>query len=433
MNTYASPSFATRALANPAAALQEFALPQRARSPSGRERRVANEVGRLLDALAIGQVSLICPDGTITRHGHSAPRAADLVWAVHDWSVFGEVIARGDIGFGEAFVDGRWRTNDLTGLLTLLNRNRDAIRGALYGRWLPLLVERLRHALNANSHQGSRRNIMAHYDLGNAFYAEWLDATMSYSSALFDDGAGTLEDAQGAKYRRIVGALGIRPGDRVLEIGCGWGGFAEIAAREAGARVTGITLSPAQLDFARQRMARAGLADRVDLELCDYRDVHARHGSFDHVVSIEMFEAVGESWWPTYFRTLSNCLKPGGSALVQTITIDDRLFDAYRRGTDFIQQHVFPGGMLPSPGAFRTQAARAGLAVADSFAFGFDYARTLALWQQSFNARRDAIAAQGFDDRFMRLWNFYLSYCQAGFATGSTDVVQFRLGRAGRS
>jgi cyclopropane-fatty-acyl-phospholipid synthase len=431
MNTFTSPSFASSALANPAAALQELALPLRARSPSGRERRAADEIARLLDALAVGQVSLICPDGTITRHGRAEARAADIVWAVHDWSVFGDVIARGDIGFGESFVEGRWRTNDLSGLLTLLNRNRDAIRSALYGRWLPLLVQRLRHGFNANSRRGSRRNIMAHYDLGNAFYAEWLDATMSYSSALFGDGSATLEDAQVAKYRRIVAALGIRPGDRVLEIGCGWGGFAEIAARDAGARVTGITLSPAQLEFARQRMSRQGLDDRVELQLCDYRDARARFGTFDHIVSIEMFEAVGESWWPTYFRTLSSCLKPGGSALVQTITIDDRLFDNYRRSTDFIQQHVFPGGMLPSTGAFRSQAKRAGLAITDAFAFGFDYARTLALWQQRFNARRDAIASQGFDERFMRLWNFYLSYCQAGFATGSTDVVQFRLGHTG--
>ncbi len=431
MNTLASPSAARPdALAGPAAALERLAQAVRPRSPSARERRAAAEIGRLLDALSIGQISLVRPDGTITRHGQSTTGAHEIVLAVHDWAVFGEILARGDIGFGEAYIDGRWHSNDLTGLLTLLNRNREAIRGVIYGRWLPLLAERLRHAFNANSRRGSRRNIMAHYDLGNDFYRAWLDETMSYSSALFESGASSLADAQRAKYRRIVSELGIRRGERVLEIGCGWGGFAEIAADEAGARVTGITLSPAQLVFARERMAGRGLAGRVDLELCDYRDVAARHAPFDHIVSIEMFEAVGEAWWPTYFETLARCLKPSGKALLQTITLDDRLFADYRRGTDFIQRHVFPGGMLPSPGAFRAQAARAGLAIDD--AFGFDYARTLALWQQDFNAHWDAIAAQGFDARFRRLWNFYLSYCQAGFSTGSTDVVQYRLRHAGQ-
>ena len=426
MNTLAS-----RSLPSPLeAAVGCFAATVRAASPSARETRAARQIGQLLDTLSGGQVTLILPDGAASRHGLPATSEREIVLAVHDWTVFTEIIARGDIGFGESFLDGRWHSNDLSGLLTLLNRNRDALRRALYGRWLPLLAERVRHACNANSRRGSRRNVTAHYDLGNEFYQQWLDPTMSYSSALFADSAATLEDAQLAKYRRIVRSLDIRAGERVLEIGCGWGGFAEVAAREAGARVTGITLSPAQLAFARQRMTALGLEESVELLLCDYRDIAARYAPFDHIVSIEMFEAVGEAWWPAYFRTLARCLKPHGRALVQTIVIADHLFANYRRGTDFIQRYVFPGGMLPSPAAFSTQAGRAGLAIDQSLAFGPDYAQTLARWQENFNARWDAIAAQGFDERFCRLWNFYLSYCQAGFATGSTDVVQYRLQHA---
>lgn len=407
----------------------------------GRERaarRVTTMPGaarRLLDCLAalrFGGLDLALPDGSRQRLGDpQATLQASLI--VHDWTMFEDVLARGDIGFGESYIDGAWESPDLAALLTLLNRNRETLAEAIHGRWWSLLIERLRHHKNANSRAGSRRNIMAHYDLGNNFYAEWLDSTMSYSSALFADEAVTLADAQVAKYRRIITELGIRPGDTVLEIGCGWGGFAEVAAREAGARVTGITLSPSQLAYANERLLRAGLADKVSLELCDYRDLPKRlsddNTRFDFVVSIEMFEAVGEKWWPTYFRTVQAMLKPGGQAMIQSITIDHALFANYRQGTDFIQQHVFPGGMLPSPETFRQQAARTGLKTTDSFAFGFDYARTLALWKQEFNTRWSTIAAHGFDLRFQRLWNFYLAYCQAGFATGTTDVVQFRLSR----
>ena len=267
---------------------------------------------------------------------------------------------------------------------------------------------------------------MAHYDLGNDFYKLWLDPSMSYSSALFaDDTARSMESAQEAKYRRILHKLKAQPGQRVLDIGCGWGGFAEIAAREFGLHVVGITLSPAQLDYARQRMSRAGLEGLVSLELCDYRDLSGE--KFDHIVSIEMFEAVGERWWPGYFKTLKRMLAPDGRAVVQSITIKDELFPRYRRGTDFIQQHVFPGGMLPSPSVFSSQAAKAGLSVREAFAFGPDYSRTLADWSSNFEQHWPTIEAQGFDTRFHRLWQFYLGYCQAGFNSGCTDVMQFEL------
>jgi len=290
-----------------------------------------------------------------------------------------------------------------------------------------LLSHRLQHLLRANTRSGSRRNIEAHYDLGNDFYALWLDPTMTYSAAVFASPDESLADAQLRKYRRILGELGVQPGQTLLEVGCGWGGFAEVAATEFGCKVLGITLSPSQLEFARARAQRGGYADRVDFELCDYRDVRGR---YDHVVSIEMIEAVGERFWPTYFAQLSALLKPGGRCVVQAITIADALFARYRRGTDFIQRHVFPGGMLPSPGAVAKQAQRAGLDVVGDFAFGRDYARTLERWHQTFDAQAAAVRAQGFPERFLRMWRFYLAYCEAGFDTGDIDVHHYVFAHA---
>ena len=367
----------------------------------------------LLEGLRGGLLEVRLPDGT--NHLFGAGESVATL-QVADEAVFCAVLARGDIGFGEAYVDGHWDTPDLTGLLTLLANNREVLKKALYGSWRALLAARLRHWANRNSRTGSRRNIMAHYDLGNDFYRLWLDETMSYSSAL--DAAGNdLAAAQRAKYRRILRRLAARPGETVLEIGCGWGGFAEMAAAD-GLQVTGLTLSPAQLDWARQRVATA------EFRLQDYRDVSE---CYDHVVSIEMFEAVGERWWPTYFRTIARALKPGGRAVVQSIVVRDDLFASYRRGTDFIQQYIFPGGMLPSRAAFRQAAAKQGLAVRDEFRFGRDYARTLAEWRRAFEANWPQIEALGFDARFRRLWRLYLAYCEAGFLAGSIDVVQFEL------
>ncbi len=372
-------------------------------------------VFELLENLCGGMLEIRLPDGASRLFGDGEH---GVTLHVHDEAMFSQVLARGDIGLAEAYLDGHWDSPDISGLLTLLARNRAALKKAVYGSWRNLLAARLRHWLNGNSRAGSKRNIMAHYDLGNDFYKLWLDPTMSYSSALYravDD--GDLETAQRAKYRRILRRLHAEPGQHVLEIGCGWGGFAEMAVHE-GLQVTGLTLSPAQLAWAQQRVPGA------DLRLQDYRDTNEQ---FDHVVSIEMFEAVGERWWPTYFRTMARALKPGGRAVVQSITIRDDLFADYRKGTDFIQQYVFPGGMLPSRSAFRAAAARQGLTVHAEYAFGLDYARTLAEWRQAFEANWPQIAALGFDEHFHRLWRLYLCYCEAGFLAGNIDVVHFEL------
>ena len=385
---------------------------------NGRLRRDTRLVFALLEKIRGGLLEIRLPDGARFLFGEGEP---GVTMQVNDETVFARVLAKGDIGLAEAYLDGEWDSPDVTGLLTLLARNRDALREAVYGSWRQLLAARLRHWFNRNSRAGAKRNIMAHYDLGNDFYRLWLDPGMSYSSALFNGNPEQpLQIAQDAKYRRILSRLAAEPGQRVLEIGCGWGGFAEMATHD-GLAVTGLTLSPAQLAWARQRVPSA------DLRLQDYRDTTER---FDHVVSIEMFEAVGERWWPTYFRTVANALKPEGRAVIQSITIRDDLFATYRRGTDFIQQYIFPGGMLPSRAEFRAQAARQGLVVRDEYAFGVDYARTLALWRDAFDAKWPQIAALGFDEPFRRLWRLYLSYCEAGFLAGNIDVVQFELARA---
>jgi cyclopropane-fatty-acyl-phospholipid synthase len=381
----------------------------------------ARAVLALLTRLRVGRLTLVTPAGRALAFGGGEPHATIRL---ANWNVCAASLKSGDIGFAETYIAGDWQTDSLASLLTLLAANRDVIERALYGSRIGGIVYRLRHLFNRNSRAGSKRNIHAHYDLGNPFYEVWLDPSMTYSSALFgDDPARPLQAAQDAKYRRILDVLALPPGARVLEIGCGWGGFAEAAARD-GLHVTGLTLSTEQHGWATKRLADAGLADRTRFLLQDYRD---ERGRYDAIVSIEMFEAVGEQYWPAYFDTLRRCLVPGGRAVVQTIVIDDALFERYRKGTDFIQQYVFPGGMLPSPTKFDDGARRAGLSVDDRFAFGIDYARTLAMWRETFVANLPRIAAQGFDARFARTWEFYLAYCEAGFAQRSTDVVQFTL------
>ncbi len=377
--------------------------------------RDARLVFEVLEGLQGDFLEIAMPDGNNYRFGQGP---SGVVLHVRDEAVFRKVLARGDIGLAEAYLDGDWDTTDLSRLLTLLAQNHERLRSVVYGRWFHLLTARLRHWLNRNSRSGSKRNIMAHYDLGNEFYSLWLDPSMTYSSALYRwEGKDDLINAQQSKYRRILQRLQAKPGQRVLEVGCGWGGFAELAQRQ-GLAVTGLSLSPTQLAWARARVPEA------DLRLQDYRDTCE---PFDHVVSIEMFEAVGERWWPAYFKTVARALKPDGRAMIQTITIRDELFSIYRRSTDFIQQYIFPGGMLPSCVAFRREAARAGLVVSDEYAFGEDYARTLSEWRQSFERHWPRIAALGFDEKFRRMWRFYLSYSEAGFRSGNIDVVQFEI------
>ncbi|WP_228893243.1 class I SAM-dependent methyltransferase [Pseudoduganella aquatica] len=372
-----------------------------------------------LSRIRHGAVLLQTPDGAATLYGEGAP----ITFRLANWNACRAVLRSGDIGFAESFIAGDWSTDNLPGLVELLARNREELESLVYGSWWGVLLYRLRHLLNRNSRSGSKKNIHAHYDLGNAFYQRWLDPSMTYSSALFAYPGMTLEQAQQAKYRRILAQLQVKPGERVLEIGCGWGGLAEMAAR-GGLHVTGLTLSREQLAYAQARLAAAGLAAQADLRLCDYRD---SDGEYDAVASIEMFEAVGQEYWASYFACVARNLKRGGRACVQTITIADELFERYSRGTDFIQQYIFPGGMLPSQAEFRRHAAMHGLRVEDALHFGPDYAETLRQWRVAFLREQDNIVPLGFDLNFMRTWEFYLAYCEGAFNAGNTDVVQFTL------
>ena len=386
----------------------------------------------LLRRLDVGSVDLVAPDGA--RHsfgpgGAPAPhvKAAPAMLTLRDWNIAGEALKGGDVAFAESYMDGRWDTPDLTQLLTVLAANQSALERAFYGRWWTRTLLRFKHYLNANTRRQARRNIVAHYDLGNDFYGLWLDPTMTYSSALFEGRFDLpFATAQQAKYQRMLGELALAPSARILEIGCGWGGFAETAAR-AGHHVTGISLSDAQTAYARSRLSAAGCAASSDLRLQDYRDVR---GQFDGIVSIEMFEAVGERYWPAYFRAVHDALAPGGRACIQAITIAEDRFERYRTQSDFIQQYIFPGGMLASPARFLHTAKAAGLHLERVLAFGRDYAETLKRWLAAFDAATPAIRAQGFDERFIRCWRFYLAYCAAGFDTGTTDVAQYTLVRA---
>ncbi|WP_034639975.1 SAM-dependent methyltransferase [Chitinilyticum aquatile] len=380
-----------------------------------------------LDKLTGGLLLLELPDGSQRACGHGQPQ---VTLQVRDWAAFGRILASGDIGLAEAYRDGQIDCDDWTALIRLAIANRAQLEAAINGNWLGKLAYRLRHLFNANTRSGSRRNISAHYDLGNAFYRLWLDETMTYSSACFDgDLSLDLAQAQRRKYLRLLDGLQARPGQSVLEIGCGWGGLAETAAR-AGLRVQGLTLSTEQLAYAQERLRAAGLDKLAQCSLTDYRDLPAS-ARFDHIVSIEMFEAVGERYWPTYFTTLKRHLSREGRAALQVITIDESLFDDYRRGTDFIQQYIFPGGMLPSRTAFEAQARDAGLRVVERRDFGIDYAETLLRWRQDFEAHLDAIREQGYDEGFIRLWRFYLCYCEAGFRAGSIGVSHWWLEHAG--
>ncbi len=386
----------------------------------------ARAVFRLLQRLRHGSLDLQMPDGSSAHFGNKSDDGPRAALRLRNWNVCGAVLRSGDIGFAESYIAGDWTTPDLTVLLTLFIANRDEVESIVYGSWWGSALYRLKHLFNRNSRQGSKKNIHAHYDLGNEFYRLWLDPTMNYSSAWFEgDRSRPMPDAQHAKVRRALREAGVKPGDRVLEIGCGWGALAECAAREFDAKVTGVTLSSEQLEWAKKRLSDAGLPG--DLRFQDYRDI--ADGPFDAIASIEMFEAVGREYWPSFFATVRSQLKPGGKACIQSITIADRYFERYVKSTDFIQQYIFPGGLLPSPSAFREAAAQAGLRVVNELDFGLDYAETLRRWRESFLSQEQRVRRLGFDARFMHIWEFYLAYCEAAFATGNTSVMQFTLQR----
>jgi cyclopropane-fatty-acyl-phospholipid synthase len=389
--------------------------------------RLARFAFRFAAELRRGTLDITLPDGRVLRCGGLEPGpAAEMT--VHDYGFAWRLARGGDIGIAEAYLRREWDTPDLTKFLYIFCLNHDLIQTMLGDKPLARLAQLVRHWFNRNTRRQARRNIFAHYDIGNSFYSAWLDPSMTYSSALFEDNTEDLTAAQRNKYRRLAEAINLQPGQTVLEIGCGWGGFAEYAARTYGARVVGLTISTEQRDFAQKRMQAAGLADKVEIRFQDYRD---ERGRYDRIASIEMIEAVGEQFWPQYFSQLRDRLKPGGLAGIQAITIQDRFFNAYRREVDFIQRYVFPGGMLPSPQVLKSLGEKFGVPVIRERIFGEDYARTLATWRDNFRAAWPSLTPLGFDERFRRLWEYYLAYCEAGFLSGNIDVRQVVFARTG--
>ncbi len=371
-----------------------------------------------------GSVVMTLPDGS-THHFGQDGQQAPIHIQVDDVEAFQWIISRGDIGVAESYFKNLWHTDDLERLLHLAIQNRAALDALIYGSWWGSLFSQIKHFLNKNTKSGSKKNIQAHYDLGNNFYSLWLDPSMMYSSALFSEGNNkTLEQAQKDKCDRIISMLNPQSGDHILEIGCGWGGFIK-QANEQGLQVDAITISNEQYRYVQEQLAfQTTTSAKSAVMLKDYRDCHQE---YDGIVSIEMFEAVGEDYWQSYFKTLHRCLKPGKRAVIQSIVIDEKLFPKYRTKTDFIQQYVFPGGMLPAVSVFEQHALDVGLRVKDKLFFGDDYANTLRTWALSFNQKLKEVKALGFKDEFIRLWNFYLLYCAAGFAGKNLEVVQFTL------
>jgi cyclopropane-fatty-acyl-phospholipid synthase len=372
-----------------------------------------------------GRLTILFPDGGQRAFAGAQP-GPEAILQIHRDRLARRFLTGGNLGFCEAYLDGDWSSPDIEALFVFFLMNERALLDAMRGKSWFRALQRLAHLMRPNSRSGARRNIHEHYDLGNAFFERWLDPSMTYSSALYAGRAADLESAQRRKYGAIAERAGLAPGDRVLEIGCGWGGFAEFAAREAGARVTGITISREQCDYARRRIFEAGLADKVDIRLEDYRDTQ---GEFDRVVSIEMFEAVGREYWPAFFATVRDRLRSGGMAALQVITIAEEQFQRYQRSVDYIQKYIFPGGMLPSKAALGDQVRQAGLSLRGSVGFGPDYAETLREWNRRFQRAWPELKPLGFDARFKRMWEQYLHYCAAGFAVGSIDVVQMAVRR----
>ena len=372
-----------------------------------------------------GRLDFRLPDGRIFRAEGKKPGPAVMI-EVHNTDLFARLIRDGDLGFCDAYLDGWWSTPDLMGFMDLIQMDNEAVYDGFPGMTLVRAYERFRFWLQSNTKKQALKNISYHYDLGNDFYGLWLDDSMTYSSALFENGQESLEKAQEQKYASMVDKMGVQPGDHVLEIGCGWGGFAEYAASQRGLRVTCLTISAEQHKYAVDRMARLGLSDKVDIKLQDYRD---ETGVYDGIASIEMFEAVGEKFWPVYFDTVLNRLRPGKKATLQIITSADHRWETYRKSVDFIQKYIFPGGMLPSPSALRREVERAGMKVLGSVEFGKSYSQTLRRWHDTFNARWADVSKMGFDDRFRRMWNFYLTSCAGAFEGANCDVTQITIAR----
>jgi len=380
----------------------------------------SDQLFKRLDSIESGKLILTTPDGkTRTFEGKQPGETANI--ELRDWRVVGNMIRKGDIGFAEDYRAGNWETDDLTALTTLGLTNRQAMNSLVTGGKFSRTIAMLSYLLKVNSIKGSKKNIHAHYDLGNDFYKLWLDPSMTYSSALFKDGQENITQAQHNKYDRMIDCTGKSSGS-LLEVGCGWGGLAERASERGDFGIKGITLSEEQHKYAQNR-----LGNKAEIALEDYRH---QTGKFDNIISIEMFEAVGEKYWPTYFSKIGNLLNKNGKAVIQTITMNEDDFPRYRKGGDFIRSFIFPGGMLPSSSRFKHEANQAGLKTENEFYFGQDYSKTLDIWLDEFDKKRDDVKALGFDDGFIRLWRFYLAACSAGFKTGRTNVMQVELSHA---
>ncbi len=383
---------------------------------------------RMLDRIDVGLVAGTLeshlPDGSVRLLGGRGKGPVAVV-NLHSWAALVRLALSGTVGWYRAWEAGEWSSPDPVPLFDLFMRNGETLGDVARARGPLRWINRATHALRRNDRRGARRNIHAHYDLGNDFYRLWLDQAMNYSSALFTDPGQSLEDAQAAKVDAILDRLDLRSGSRLLEIGCGWGALAERAVERHDVLYTGITLSPAQAEVADARLAVVDLSDRSRIEICDYRDAQ---GPYDAIASVEMVEAVGQAYWPTYLDAVTRLLRPGGKAAIQYILINDALFERYAASSDFIQAYVFPGGCLISESRFRALAEARGLAWRDVQRFGEDYAETLRQWRERFDA---AIVADelpsGFDDRFVRLWRYYLQYCEGGFRGGGIDVAQVTL------
>ncbi len=396
--------------------------PQLGEPLTGPERLI---VDALASKISLGSLTVTLPSGQeTTHHGAESGPAADI--RIHRMRTFRRLLTGGGLGFASSYIDGDWDSDDLAALLEVAARNQAILDQAVKGRPWVRAFNKCVHRLRRNSKRGARRNIAAHYDLGNEFYSRWLDPTLTYSAGLYDGPDQSLDGAQERKYQRMADIADLRAGQDVLEIGCGWGGFSLWAAKTIGCRVTALTISRQQFEYAKARVADAGLSDQVAVRLQDYRDVRGR---FDRIVSIEMLEAVGEQYWPVYFGAIRDRLVPGGRAAIQVITIDDAVFPAYRERTDFVQRYIFPGGMLPSPSSLRASTDAAGLTWQSDADHGLDYARTLAEWRVRFERAWPEIVPLGFDERFRRLWRYYLAYCEAGFRTRRIGLMQIGLAR----